>query len=78
MDAVVGDTGSSQNDGIVELVRRRALSRRSSIEAVANHTVTNDSRSDFAHFASIFFILPPTLTIQPARLIECRIIRTYS
>lgn len=68
MHTVVRLAGFFTEHGNIELVSIGFIEKILN-KAVADHAVTDDSESDFAHFASISFLLLPTLTIQQGHLL---------
>ena len=69
VDAVVGDTRFFTEHGNVELSGRRLIEKLFD-KAMANHAVTDDSDSDFAHFCLDFFSITAYLNDSAIRLID--------
>jgi hypothetical protein len=69
VDAVVGDTGFFTEHGNVELSGRRLIKKLFD-KAMANHAVTDNSDSDFAHFCLDFFSITAYLNDSAIRLID--------
>ena len=74
--AVVGDTGFFTEDGNIEQAGvgfiKKVLNK-----AVADHTITNDSESDFAHFCLDFFYITAYLNDSAATLIDANQLHLY-
>jgi hypothetical protein len=68
VDAVVGDAGFFTEHGNIELVRRGFIKEILN-KAMANHAVTDNCESDFAHFCLDFYSNTSTLTIQQRHLL---------
>jgi hypothetical protein len=69
VDAVVSDTGFFTEHGNVELSGRRLIKKLFD-KAMANHAVTDNSDSDFAHFCLDFFSITAYLNDSASTLID--------
>ena len=69
VDAVVGDTRFFTEHGNVELSGRRLIEKLFD-KAMADHTVTDNCESDFAHFCLDFFSITAYLNDSAIRLID--------
>jgi hypothetical protein len=73
VDAVVGDTGFFTEHGNIELAGRPYQEDLN--KAMADHAVTDDSESDFAHFCLDFFSITAYLNDSARTLIDANQLR---
>ena len=76
MHAVVGDTGFFTEDGDIELACV-GLIEKILDKAVADHAVTDNCESDFAHFCLDFFSITAYLNDSAGALIDANQIRLH-
>jgi hypothetical protein len=76
VDTVVGDTGFFTEHGNIELLGVGFIEKILN-KAVADHAVTDDSESDFAHFCLDFFSITAYLNDSAHLLMQIKYAFTY-